>query len=138
MGTIAGGIIIYAVSVSFASFRYLVLITHPSSEDTRTSPNPKQSISLTHLSPQKTHSGLQILTQILIADTTTLQYRGLVSSLVSLPFLINGFIGPNLAAWVLKVFDGDKDDGGGGQRKGGNGWRVGCASFFVTFVNPAF
>ncbi|KAH8109673.1 drug:h+ antiporter [Phellopilus nigrolimitatus] len=45
--------------------------------------------------------GLQLLTQIIIADLTTLKWRGLVSSLTSMPFVINGFIGPNISAAVL-------------------------------------
>ncbi|KAG2031329.1 hypothetical protein BDR03DRAFT_1030605, partial [Suillus americanus] len=45
--------------------------------------------------------GLQLLTQIIIADITTLAWRGLVVSLVSAPFLINAYIGPNISAAVL-------------------------------------
>ncbi|KAG0701988.1 major facilitator superfamily domain-containing protein [Suillus ampliporus] len=46
--------------------------------------------------------GLQILTQIVIADITTLAWRGLVVSLVSAPFLINAFIGSNISTAVIK------------------------------------
>ncbi|KAH7915641.1 hypothetical protein BJ138DRAFT_1132530 [Hygrophoropsis aurantiaca] len=46
--------------------------------------------------------GLQLLTQIVIADVTTLAWRGLVSSLVNAPFLINAFIGSNISAAILK------------------------------------
>ncbi|KAG1727559.1 major facilitator superfamily domain-containing protein [Suillus paluster] len=46
--------------------------------------------------------GLQLLTQIIIADITTLAWRGLVVSLVSAPFLINAFIGSNIASAVLE------------------------------------
>ncbi|KAH8118651.1 drug:h+ antiporter [Phellopilus nigrolimitatus] len=47
------------------------------------------------------YTGLQLLTQIIIADLTTLKWRGLVSSLTSMPFVVNGFIGPNIATAVL-------------------------------------
>ncbi|KAF9046927.1 drug:h+ antiporter [Hymenopellis radicata] len=43
------------------------------------------------------YTGLQLLTQIIIADITTLQWRGVVSGLISLPFIINAFIGSNMA-----------------------------------------
>ncbi|KAG1854483.1 major facilitator superfamily domain-containing protein [Suillus subalutaceus] len=45
--------------------------------------------------------GVQLLTQIIIADITTLAWRGLVVSLVSAPFLINAFIGSNISAAVI-------------------------------------
>ncbi|KAF7977944.1 hypothetical protein HWV62_2023 [Athelia sp. TMB] len=61
VGTIAGGIIIYAVG----------------------------------------YTGLQLLTQIIIADITTLKWRGLVSSLISTPFLINAFVGANISTYIL-------------------------------------
>ncbi|KAI0329355.1 drug:h+ antiporter [Cubamyces sp. BRFM 1775] len=47
-------------------------------------------------------SGLQLLTQIIIADITTLKWRGLVSSLTSAPFIINAFIGSNVSTQVLE------------------------------------
>ncbi|CDO70201.1 hypothetical protein BN946_scf184942.g1 [Trametes cinnabarina] len=46
--------------------------------------------------------GLQLLTQIIIADITTLKWRGLVSSLTSAPFIINAFIGSNVSTQVLE------------------------------------
>ncbi|KAG2338806.1 drug:h+ antiporter [Suillus weaverae] len=46
--------------------------------------------------------GLQLLTQIIIADITTLAWRGLVVSLVSAPFLVNAFIGSNISSAVLE------------------------------------
>ncbi|KAL0570723.1 hypothetical protein V5O48_011242, partial [Marasmius crinis-equi] len=46
-------------------------------------------------------SGLQLLTQIIIADITTLKWRGLVSGLVSLPFCVNAFIGANVVDGVM-------------------------------------
>ncbi|KAI9572565.1 MFS general substrate transporter [Boletus coccyginus] len=48
------------------------------------------------------YTGLQILTQIIIADITTLAWRGLVVSLVSAPFLVNAFIGPNISTAVIE------------------------------------
>lgn len=58
------------------------------------------------------YTGLQLLTQIIIADITTLKWRGLVSGLISLPFIINAFVGSNIATNVLN----------------GAGWRWGCTS----------
>ena len=37
-------------------------------------------------------SGLQLLTSVIIADITTLKWRGLVSGLTSAPFIINAFV----------------------------------------------
>ncbi|KAG2753577.1 MFS general substrate transporter [Suillus brevipes Sb2] len=62
VGTIAGGIVLYAVG----------------------------------------YTGLQLLTQIIIADITTLAWRGLVVSLVSAPFLVNAFIGSNISSAVIE------------------------------------
>ncbi|KAG6830481.1 hypothetical protein H0H92_000488 [Tricholoma furcatifolium] len=47
------------------------------------------------------YTGLQLLTQIIIADITTLKWRGLVSSLISLPFIVNAFIGANVSASII-------------------------------------
>ncbi|KAI0828482.1 drug:h+ antiporter [Trametes gibbosa] len=46
--------------------------------------------------------GLQLLTQIIIADTTTLKWRGLVSSLTSAPFIVNAFIGSFVSTSMLE------------------------------------
>jgi len=62
----------------------------------------------THI-PCRGYTGLQLLTQI-IADITTLKWRGLVSGLMTMPFIINAFLGSNTAAKVLD----------------GAGWRWGC------------
>lgn len=56
------------------------------------------------------YTGLQLLTQIIIADITTLKWRGLVSALISLPFVVNAFIGSNISSDVIF----------------GAGWRWGC------------
>ncbi|KAF7304956.1 Glycoside hydrolase family 16 protein [Mycena kentingensis (nom. inval.)] len=60
-------------------------------------------------------TGLQLLTQVVIADVTTLQWRGLVISLSSFPFLINVFIGSNISAAIIEHA----------------GWRWGYAMFIV-------
>ncbi|TFK33911.1 drug:h+ antiporter [Crucibulum laeve] len=61
------------------------------------------------------YTGLQLLTQIIIADITTLKWRGLVSGLMSLPFVINAFVGSNIAANVIT----------------GAGWRWGYGMFAI-------
>ncbi|KAG1809750.1 major facilitator superfamily domain-containing protein [Suillus plorans] len=61
------------------------------------------------------YTGLQLLTQIIIADITTLAWRGLVVSLVSAPFLVNAFIGSNISTAVLETI----------------GWRWGYAMFAI-------
>lgn len=61
------------------------------------------------------YTGLQLLTQIIIADITVLKWRGLVSALISAPFIINGFIGANISSAIVE----------------NSGWRWGC-----TPVNP--
>ncbi|OJT02311.1 Siderophore iron transporter 3 [Trametes pubescens] len=48
------------------------------------------------------YTGLQLLTQIIVADITTLKWRGLVSALTSAPFIINAFIGSNVSTGVLE------------------------------------
>ncbi|KAF5327482.1 hypothetical protein D9619_005131 [Psilocybe cf. subviscida] len=61
------------------------------------------------------YTGLQLLTQIIIADMTTLKWRGLVSGLISLPFVVNAFVGANISASIL-------------QR---SGWRWGYGMFAI-------
>ncbi|KAK7689671.1 hypothetical protein QCA50_007466 [Cerrena zonata] len=48
------------------------------------------------------YTGLQLLTQIIIADITTLKWRGFVSGMTSAPFIVNGFIGSNISASILE------------------------------------
>ncbi|KAI0643963.1 drug:h+ antiporter [Trametes meyenii] len=48
------------------------------------------------------YTGLQLLTQIIVADITSLKWRGLISSLTSMPFIINAFIGSNVSTQVLE------------------------------------
>ncbi|KAK8865789.1 hypothetical protein IAR55_000936 [Kwoniella newhampshirensis] len=47
------------------------------------------------------YTGLQMLQQIVIADMTTLRWRGLVTGLVSAPFIINNFVAAEIAEGVL-------------------------------------
>jgi hypothetical protein len=60
------------------------------------------------------YSGLQILNQIIVADITSLKWRGLVYGLVFAPFIVSAFVGPNIADGVLA----------------GGGWRWGCTSIW--------
>ncbi|EFW99451.1 siderochrome-iron transporter [Grosmannia clavigera kw1407] len=46
-------------------------------------------------------TGLQVLQQILVADTSDLRHRALLSSLPDTPFLVTVWIGPSIAAAVL-------------------------------------
>ncbi|KAG6840370.1 hypothetical protein C0991_007145 [Blastosporella zonata] len=61
------------------------------------------------------YTGLQLLTQIIIADITTLKWRGLVLSLISMPFIINAFVGANISANIVT----------------GAGWRWGYGMFAI-------
>ncbi|KAG8793831.1 hypothetical protein FRC12_001461 [Ceratobasidium sp. 428] len=63
------------------------------------------------------YTGLQLLLQIIIADITTLKWRGLSSGLVSAPFIINAFAGSEVSASVMAP--------------GGPGWRWGYGMFAV-------
>ncbi|KAI0742084.1 drug:h+ antiporter [Daedaleopsis nitida] len=47
------------------------------------------------------YTGLQLLTSVIVADITTLKWRGLVSALTSAPFIINAFVGSNVATSVI-------------------------------------
>lgn len=47
------------------------------------------------------YTGLQMLQQIVIADMTSLRWRGLVGGLVSAPFLVNIFVSAEIASHVL-------------------------------------
>ncbi|KAI9069135.1 MFS general substrate transporter, partial [Trametes sanguinea] len=48
------------------------------------------------------YTGLQLLTSVIIADITTLQWRGIVSGSTSLPFLVNAFVGSNVSNFFLE------------------------------------
>lgn len=50
------------------------------------------------------------MSNIIIADITTLKWRGFVSALLGAPFLVNGFIGSNISSAVIQHA----------------GWRWGC------------
>ncbi|KAG8906768.1 hypothetical protein FRC01_007900 [Tulasnella sp. 417] len=47
------------------------------------------------------YTGLQVLTSIIVADITSLQYRGLVQGLTSAPFILNAFISAFISESVL-------------------------------------
>lgn len=61
------------------------------------------------------YTGLQLLNQVIIADVTTLQWRGLVSALISLPFVVNAFVGSNISSALIARGD----------------WRWGYAMFAI-------
>ncbi|KAF8149148.1 drug:h+ antiporter [Crassisporium funariophilum] len=61
------------------------------------------------------YTGLQLLTQIIIADITTLKWRGFVSGMMSSPFIINAFVGSNISTNILN----------------GAGWRWGYGMFAI-------
>ncbi|KAM0789647.1 hypothetical protein ACM66B_000449 [Microbotryomycetes sp. NB124-2] len=61
--------------------------------------------------------GLQLAQQIIVADTTTLTNRGLITSTISLPWLMTTWIGPPLGAWF--------------QRHGEPGYRAAYVTFGV-------
>ncbi|KAG8807360.1 hypothetical protein FRC17_004496, partial [Serendipita sp. 399] len=63
-------------------------------------------------------AGLQLLTQVIVADYTSLRYRGIVSGLMNLPFIINAFVGSKVAASIT-------------DRNALNGWRWGYAMFSI-------
>nr|VWP00768.1 C3H1-type domain-containing protein [Ganoderma boninense] len=59
--------------------------------------------------------GFQLLLSIIVADITTLKWRGFVSSLVSGPFVVNAFVGGNIATQVIER----------------SGWRWGYGMFAI-------
>ncbi|KAG5639035.1 hypothetical protein H0H81_007648 [Sphagnurus paluster] len=68
------------------------------------------------------YTGLQLLTQIIIADITTLKWRGFVSAMISMPFIINAFVGSNISAAVIE----------------GAGWRWGYGMFAILIPVSLF
>lgn len=60
-------------------------------------------------------AAIQILQQILIADVSSMIWRGFVSQLVNIPFFINAFVAPNIGSYF----------------KAGPGWRWGYAIFTI-------
>lgn len=61
------------------------------------------------------YTGLQVLNSIIIADMTTLKWRGLISGLMSLPFVVNGFVSANIQVGILER----------------SGWRWGYGMFAI-------
>ena len=47
------------------------------------------------------YTGLQIMSQIIMADMTTLRWRGLSTALLSLPFIINNFVSAEITEAIL-------------------------------------
>ncbi|KIM27656.1 hypothetical protein M408DRAFT_16535 [Serendipita vermifera MAFF 305830] len=70
-------------------------------------------------------TGLQLLTQVIIADITSLRYRGLLSSLMSLPYIINAFVGSKIAASITTP-------------NPTNGWRWGYGMFAILLPCAIF
>jgi Sugar (and other) transporter len=48
------------------------------------------------------HSGLNLVTELLVADLSSLKWRGLVLSLTSLPFLVNTFLGAEIVHTIIE------------------------------------
>ncbi|KAJ2962514.1 hypothetical protein NQZ79_g2376 [Umbelopsis isabellina] len=61
------------------------------------------------------YTGLQMLTQIVLADVTTLRYRAFAGAVLSMPFVINTWISAEIAEGVLS----------------GGGWRWGYGMFAI-------
>ncbi|GAA6002891.1 uncharacterized protein JCM10292_001359 [Rhodotorula paludigena] len=61
--------------------------------------------------------GIQLAQQIIVADTTTLANRGLITSTISLPWILTTWIGPPIGAWF--------------QRRGPAGYRAAYAVFGI-------
>jgi len=61
------------------------------------------------------HSGLNLVTDILVADLSSLKWRGFVLSLTGLPFLVNTFVGAEIVNAIVKK----------------NVWRWGCKPLAV-------
>ncbi|KAI5302735.1 hypothetical protein KEM56_000405 [Ascosphaera pollenicola] len=74
-------------------------------------------------------TGVQILNQVFIADSSGLLNRGILSKVPDLPFLATVWIGPSIAAWVLNR-DGGNDNGEGN-------WRLGYA-MWIAILPLAF
>ena len=47
------------------------------------------------------YTGLQIMSQIIMADMTTLRWRGLSTALLSLPFIVNNFVSAEITEAIL-------------------------------------
>ncbi|KAI5282049.1 hypothetical protein KEM54_003002, partial [Ascosphaera aggregata] len=67
-------------------------------------------------------TGIQILNQVFIADSSGLLNRGLLSKIPDLPFLATVWIGPSIAEWVLHR---------NGSDGVGDSWRLGYAVWIV-------
>lgn len=63
------------------------------------------------------------MTQVILADTTTLQFRGFASGLATMPFIINTFISAEVAQGILT--------------NSSNGWRWGYGCVSLSFLARA-
>lgn len=61
-------------------------------------------------------SGLQLLTSIILGDVTTLKWRGLAAGIFASPYIVNAFVGANVATGVLEH----------------STWRWGCESYLLV------
>ncbi|KAI9315575.1 major facilitator superfamily domain-containing protein [Dichotomocladium elegans] len=61
------------------------------------------------------YTGLQMLTQVVLADVTTLRYRAFAGGVMTMPFVINGFISAEVVTGVMN----------------GGGWRWGYGMFAI-------
>ena len=117
VGALAVGIIFYAMWVLLQSF----WPSHAANESLWSSSGftyvySPPSCTPTHGLPFLfVHRGFQLLLSILVADITTLKWRGLFSSLISAPFIINAFVGSNIVTQVLER----------------SGWRWGYGMFAI-------
>lgn len=68
------------------------------------------------------YTGLQIMSQIIMADMTTLRWRGLSTALLSLPFIINNFVSAEITEAILPNWR----------------WGYGMVSRFPVFVSQHF
>lgn len=65
-------------------------------------------------------SGLQLLTSIILGDVTTLKWRGLAAGIFASPYIVNAFVGANVATGVLEH----------------STWRWGCESYLLVVEYP--
>lgn len=64
-------------------------------------------------------AGLDLVTDIIVADLTPLEWRGLFTALTSMPFIWFAWIGPEIANPIL------------GKYPDGSGWRWGFGMFAI-------
>jgi MFS family permease len=62
------------------------------------------------------NTGIDVVNDIIVADLSPLQWRGLVTSLMSAPFIVNAFVGAEIVNGILTH----------------STWRWGCGFIFVA------